>query len=141
MSRQSTDLARRNVLKLTGTALASLATAGAASADHTHPAVTTDEPTDVTSWEATLNGTLDEMGDYNSSVDVYFRWGEYGYGYPNTTSTQTLTSPGSFSEYVSPLDSDTRYQYYAVAETEVTETGDVVRFRTEEGISPEDTDS
>jgi subtilisin len=129
------------MLKLTGTALASVATAGAASADHTHPVVTTDAPTNVTSWEATLNGTLDEMGDYNSSVDVYFRWGKYGTGFPNKTSTQTLTSPGSFSEYVSPLDSDTWYEYYAVAETDVTETGGIVRFTTEEGPSPEDTDS
>lgn len=141
MSHRPTDLARRNVLKLTGTALASIATAGTASADHTHPAVTTDQPTDVTSWEATLNGTLTDMGDGNSSVDVYFRWGEYGYGFPNTTPVQTLTSTGSFSEYISPLDSDTWYEYYAVAETDVTETGDVVQFKTEKGISPETTDS
>lgn len=128
---------RRDVLQLTGTALATLATAGVASADHTHPVVDTEYPTNVTSSEATLQGELTDMGDGNSSVDVYFRWGENNYGYPNTTPVQTLTSTGSFSETIWPLDSETWYQYYAVAETDVTETGDAVIFKTEAGPSPE----
>lgn len=129
---------RRDVLQLTGTALATLTTAGVASADHTHPVVETENPTDVSSWEATLQGELTDMGDGNDSMDVYFQWRENNYSYQKTP-TQTLTSTGSFSEKLSPLDSDTWYYYYAVAETDVTETSSGVSFKTDEGISPEGT--
>lgn len=138
MSAGTDPLDRRSVLKLTGSTLATLSAAGVASADHAHQVVYTDSPTGVTSWEATLEGDLTDMGYGHSSVDVYFRWGKYGTGFPNKTPVQTLSSTGSFSEYVSMLDSDTWYEYYAVSETEVTEKGSVVTFKTEEGPSPED---
>lgn len=137
MSRDSTPATRRRVLRLSGATLAGLAATGAASADHFHPDVTTDDATDVTSYEATLNGTLTDMGNADS-VDVWFEWGEQLSGMPNKTTEQTLSSTGSFDQYISPLDSDTGYVFAAYARAnDATESGDTVSFWTDEGISPE----
>ncbi|WP_416841195.1 S8 family serine peptidase [Haloferax sp. DFSO52] len=76
--------------------------------------VSTDSPTSVGESTATLNGTLSDLGGA-SSADVAFEWGERGSGFPNTTSGQSLSSTGAFSESVSGLASDTEYEFRAVA--------------------------
>lgn len=140
MSRDSAPTTRRRVLRYSGAALATLTTAGAASAHHYHPDVDTESPTDVSSSQATLEGFLSEL-DNASSVDVWFEWGKDGNGMPNKTSDQTISSDGtSFDESIGPLDSETKYEYEAYAQgNNVTEGGGVVHFWTDSGPSPEST--
>lgn len=73
--------------------------------------ISTSNATDVTSSSATLNGSLDDLGG-ESSVDVYFEWGETT-SYGNTTDTQTLSSTGSFSDSISGLTADQAHHYRA----------------------------
>ena len=93
--------------------------------------VTTDPATEVTDNSATLNGSLDDL-DGAGSADVYFEWGPSG-DLSNTTTAQTLSSTGSFSEEVSNLDSDTDYEYRAVADASDGDsaTGGTVSFTTD----------
>lgn len=132
-----TDQTRRDVLKLSGGALASLGAMGVVSADHTHPELSTGDATDVSSWQATLHGTLDDLGAV-SSVDVYFEYDDpWGSG-TTTTGTQTMTDTGSFQDTV-VLQSDTTYWYRAcgIGHEGVVECGGWDSVHTEEGISPE----
>jgi subtilisin family serine protease len=76
-------------------------------------AVSTGDATSVGTDAATLNGSLDDLGGADSA-DVYFEWGPSG-DLSNTTSTQTLSSTGSFSADISGLSSDTTYDFRAVA--------------------------
>ncbi|WP_265108612.1 S8 family peptidase [Halosolutus halophilus] len=96
--------------------------------------VYTDSATGVGETAATLNGTLNELGGA-SSADVYFEWGEAGSGLPNTTSTQTLTSTGSFSDDISGLNSGTDYEFRAVANGSdgSSDTGATASFTTDSG--------
>ncbi|MFC4542841.1 S8 family peptidase [Halosolutus amylolyticus] len=96
--------------------------------------VYTDSATGVGETAATLNGTLNDLGGA-SSADVYFEWGEAGSGLPNTTSTQTLTSTGSFSDDISGLSSGTEYEFRAVASGSdgSSDTGATQSFTTDSG--------
>lgn len=128
---------RRNVLKLSGGALASFGAMGVVNADHTHPELTTGNATDVISWRATLHGTLDDLGAA-SSVDVYFEYDDpWGSG-TTTTGTQNMTDTGSFQDTVI-LQSNTTYAYRAcgIGHEGVVECGSWEYVHTEEGISPE----
>ncbi len=81
-----------------------------------NPTVTTNSASDVTSSTATLNGTLDDLAG-ETSADVYFEWGE-NTSYGNTTTAQTKSSTGNFSESIGGLTADTTYHFRAVAETQ-----------------------
>lgn len=76
--------------------------------------VTTNEPESISNTEATLSGTLVDLGG-NSSLDVYFEWGtDTSYG--NTTSTESLSSaPQDFTATIDELDPIEEYHYRAVA--------------------------
>ena len=94
-------------------------------------AVSTNSATGVGETSATLNGSLDDLGDA-SSADVYFEWGTAGSGLPNTTSTQTATSTGSFSDSISGLSEGTDYEFRAVAATgDDSDTGSIQSFTTD----------
>lgn len=110
-----TSHTRRDVLKLSGAALATAAGAGVVSANHEHPDVTTVRHEAISSSSVLLTGDLEDMGG-TSSVDVWFRWGLDGSGFPNTTPRRTVTSPGSFSDGLSGLAPNTTYEYQAVAQ-------------------------
>lgn len=73
----------------------------------TDPSVTTNSASAVTENSATLNGTLEDLGG-ESSVDVYFEWGTTT-SYGNTTTVQTLSSTGAFSDSISGLTADQTY--------------------------------
>ena len=77
------------------------------------PSVTTDAPSTVTTSSATLNGSLDDLGNA-SSVDCAFEWRAVGTASWNSTATQTRSSTGTFSADVSGLSSGTDYEYRAV---------------------------
>ncbi len=77
-------------------------------------AVSTGSASNVTETEATLGGSLDDLGGA-SSADVYFEYGESGTTLDNTTATQTLSATGSFSDTVSGLNAGTDYDFRAVA--------------------------
>jgi hypothetical protein len=71
--------------------------------------VTTDDATEVTQTEATLNGTLTDLGTV-AKVTVSFEWGEttsYGTG----TNPKTMTATGSFSTSLSDLSPGTTYHF------------------------------
>ncbi len=127
---------RRRVLRLSGTALAAAVGAGTASGDHFHPEVSTDPATNVGSLEATLNGTLNDTGNADT-VDVWFEYDLEGFGLTRTSSSQTLTSTGSFSETVA-VGSNTTYEFRAVADNgSAVEKGSILTFETEDGCCPE----
>lgn len=122
---------RRRVLKLSGAAVAAAVGAGTAAANHFHADVDTDPATDVGYTSATLNGDLLDMGNA-SSVDVWFEWGQKGDGLPNSTTRQSRTSAGSFSEDVTVSDGTT-YEFEAYSDTgSIVESGGVLEFTTDE---------
>lgn len=77
--------------------------------------VETNSATNVQSGQATLNGTLTDLGG-NSSVEVWFEWGtDTSYG--NSTSHQTKTNTGDFTAtIVTGLNPETTYHFRAVAQ-------------------------
>jgi hypothetical protein len=79
----------------------------------TSPTVTTNAATNITGDSATLNATLNNMGGAGSCW-VWFEWGPTT-SYGNTTSVQTLSSPGSFSANISGLSQSTTYYFKAHA--------------------------
>ena len=94
------------------------------------PEVTTADATDITTSSATLNGTLDSLGDY-SSVDVSFEWGTTsGALDQETIPPETMTSTGPFSAGISGLAPDTPYYFRAKATGSVTVYGDEQSFTT-----------
>jgi subtilisin len=91
--------------------------------------VSTDSATNVDGSSATLNGSLDNL-DGASSANVYFEWRETGASSWNTTSTQTLSMTGSFSDDVTGLTEGAEYEFRAVGEASDgdTDTGGTVTF-------------
>ena len=106
--------------------------------------VVTVAPTGLSDTEATLEGEV-EWDD--TDVDVWFEWGEVGSGFPNQTTVQTFTTPGTdqFDETLTGLSSDTEYEYRAHAElaTEETDQGAIISFWTapEEPAAPTNLDA
>ena len=77
------------------------------------PSVTTNSATNITQTSATLNGTLNSMGNA-ASVLVWFEWGTTT-SYGNSTPVQTMTSTGAFSANISGLSPNTIYDFVAKA--------------------------
>lgn len=94
--------------------------------------VETDPATDITDASATLHGTVSELSGIESA-DVYF---EYRDGSSSTwaaTEAQQLTDTGSFSAAIDELESDTGYEYRAVAEADAaSDAGETLTFSTDE---------
>lgn len=80
------------------------------------PTVTTDaaDYTSPGNATATLNGTLDDLGD-DSAVDCSFEWG-YDTGYGNTTTPEELTEAGTFDAAISGFLRNVTVHFRAVAE-------------------------
>ena len=79
----------------------------------TSPMILTGAVTNISQQEATLSGTLSNMGTA-SSIQVLFEYGETG-AYGSTSSITTLTSTGDFSITVSGLGTSTLYHFRAKA--------------------------
>lgn len=79
------------------------------------PQVTTDGADNITQTSATLNGTLNNMGNADS-VLVWFEWGPTT-AMGNTTAVQTMNSVGAFSADISGLTSNTPYYFQAFAQS------------------------
>jgi subtilisin len=94
--------------------------------------VSTDSASGVGTDSATLNGTLDSLGGA-SSADVSFEYRETGASSWSTTSTQTLSSTGSFDASISGLASGTDYEFRSAADASDgdTDTGSQNSFTTE----------
>ena len=93
--------------------------------------VSTNSATGVGETSATLNGSLNDLGEA-SSAEVWFEWGEAGGSLPNGTTPQTLTGTGSFDESISGLNDGTDYQFVAHAETaEDSDSGTTQSFTTD----------
>jgi len=97
----------------------------------TDPQVVTDSPTSVTESEATLHGTLEDLGRA-SLADVSFQYREPGASSWNATAAETLSSTGTFQRTVDGLSTDTEYEYRAVASASNgdVDTGTAVAFTT-----------
>ena len=94
-------------------------------------AVETHDATDVDESSATFRGELTELGGYDEAT-VYFEWGESGDDLPHTTDEQTLDFTGEFDDEVTDLESDTEYEFRAVAEADDdSDTGDTITFTAE----------
>jgi hypothetical protein len=94
--------------------------------------VSTGSATGISETAATLNGTLDDLGEADSA-DVWFEWGPLGSGTPNQTEAETLSASGSFSADLSGLDAGTTYEFEAYAETESDDdTGGAESFQTDD---------
>lgn len=75
----------------------------------TAPTLSTTAATSITIDTATLNGSVDDMGDA-TSLNLSFEYGtDTSYG--SETSTETLTAAGSFSKDITGLDPGTTYHY------------------------------
>lgn len=79
--------------------------------------ISTSSASDVTSSTATLRGYLSGMGPYNT-VTVFFKWGNFA-SMQNTTGSQVMYGPGSFSIPVSGLAPNTTYYFQAVGQPDV----------------------
>lgn len=88
-------------------------TVTSAGAAITQPSVTTNPATNITQTSATLNGTLNGMGNA-ASVLIWFEWG-LTTSYGNSTPVQTLAATGAFSANLTGLSSNTTYYFKARA--------------------------
>ena len=92
--------------------------------------VVTEPATDVGDNEATLNGSLESIGS-GDEADVWFDYKLSSDTTWSSTTTQTLTSAGSFSEQLSELEADTSYDFRAQSDgLETTDTGSTLTFTT-----------
>lgn len=74
------------------------------------PEVSTDAATDITQTSATLNGTLDTLGDF-TTANVFFRYRVSGSGDPYTeTALQPISATGPFSASISGLTPGVEYE-------------------------------
>lgn len=100
------------------------------------PAVTTGSASNVGTDNATLDGSLDDLGNADSA-DVYFEYRQTGASSWTATANQTLTSTGTFSEDVTGLTSGAEYEFRAAADGSDgdTGTGVTVSFSTDSSTS------
>lgn len=88
--------------------------------------VNTNSPTEVDRTSVTLNGNLTSL---STNTDVWFEWGKVGNGMPNSTSTQSLNSTGSFSEEITGLNPGDDYEFRAIAnDGSLQDNGDTLSF-------------
>ncbi len=86
---------------------------GGSGYNNDYPQVRSNYATNLSRYGATLNGTLEDLGDDNEA-EVWFEYGrEDSYGY--TTTRQYRSSEGSFSREIYDLNSNTTYHFRAVA--------------------------
>lgn len=95
--------------------------------DEVPVAISTLEPTNIGVSSALLNGELVDLGS-NDSVICYFQWRKVDTSEWNSTDPMTLNEPGTFHESISGLESNTEYEYLAVAEAADTQTTGVAYF-------------
>ncbi|MFC2011412.1 S8 family serine peptidase, partial [Chloroflexota bacterium] len=94
------------------------------------PSVTTNAADNISANSATLNGSLDSLGDY-ATANVSFVWGTtQGGPYPNTTTPQVMGSTGNFTATLSDLSDNTTYYFKAKATNGVTIYGTELSFTT-----------
>ncbi|WP_396610542.1 DNRLRE domain-containing protein [Haloferax sp. S1W] len=100
------------------------------------PAVTTGSATNVGETTATLEGSLDDLGNA-ASADVGFEYREVGASSWSGTTPQTLSATGGFSTAVDGLASGTDYEFRAVVDASDgdTATGSSVPFTTTESTN------
>jgi hypothetical protein len=80
------------------------------------PQVSTDAATDITQTSATLNGTLDDLGDF-TAANVFFRYRVSGSSDPYTeTVPQSVGATGPFSAGISGLTPGTEYEFEAIVQ-------------------------
>ena len=75
--------------------------------------VQTNPATNISNYQATLNGYVSGGGSYNTYV--WFQWGP-NTNYGNITQEQTLNYSGSFSQNTANLNYNTTYHFRAVAQ-------------------------
>ena len=123
---------RRTVLRTLGGSAVALTAVGLASADHMHPEVTTLGASDVTHSSAFLHGEVEEFGEGATYADAWFQYRVAGTSTWLGTDSQTLDSPSQYSQWVSGLQSDTTYEFRAVAQDSDGDFGygDIFTFRT-----------
>lgn len=78
------------------------------------PSVRTESATDIDASSATLNGDLRDLGTADE-VEVFFEYREVGESDWTETTRRTKSETGEFSEVISGLDSNTEYEFRAVA--------------------------
>lgn len=76
-------------------------------------AVSTGAEMGVTNYSATITGYLESLGSYRNAT-VWFEWGPSA-GYGQTTSMQTMYSPGTFSYTLQGLNPGSTYHFRALA--------------------------
>ena len=86
------------------------------------PSVVTNGATNLAPTSATLQGTLQGMGDYDF-ISMSFEWGTTT-SYGSVTSETTLTAAGTYALVITGLSSNTLYHYRAVSRVATT-TGDI----------------
>lgn len=101
------------------------------------PTVSTDPATDIGQASATLHGTLDDMGGEIIAI-VYFEYRQQGASTWQTTSQDSLTGTGPFSDTISGLTPATTYEFRSVvtASREPTATGSIETFTTAPPVLP-----
>lgn len=93
--------------------------------------VNTSEATNITFESAVLKGELKELNDFEEA-DVFFEYREIGRSDWERTSSDTLSTPDTFEDDLENLDSDTEYEFRAVAAySNVESTGEILTFVTE----------
>lgn len=112
--------------------------------------VTSDTATDVFDTGATLQGTLESLGEADSA-DVHFEYRPTGSSTWTSTAVQTRTNTGSFTADLTGLAETTEYEFRALstASDGDTDTGESVTFTTtgdpvvttEEATNVEDTEA
>lgn len=99
------------------------------------PVVNTNDATDITTCSATLNGSLDSLGEY-VTVSVSFEWGAISGALDQVTTPETMTTPGYFTVALGDLVSDTTYYFKARGNDSVTVYGEELSFTTATAPSP-----
>ncbi len=98
--------------------------------DITKPTVVTGPATDINESTATLNGDLEELGDFDE-VDVFFEYRPVSTDEWFATEPETLAEPGPFSAEID-VEQGVEYEYRAVAVANDTRaTGETLTFRKE----------
>ncbi len=93
------------------------------------PTVATENATNIKMKSATLNATVD-LGD-RSQVTLLFYWREVGTTTWSTTTLQTATSSGIYSQNIAGLAASTTYEFYGEIQwVEKTAQGNTLQFAT-----------
>lgn len=124
---------RRRVLHGIGAGTALVGITGEAAAASGSLSVTTDWADRLGDTEMILGGTLTDLGGADSA-DVWFQYRQAGTDSWTASGSQTLTTTGEFTETISNLETNTKYEYRAAAaaSSNETATGSIKTFTTPE---------